>query len=209
MRDFLTKKELIVILVVVLVVSVFTGYKLLSKNLLNNNKETLGFLDEDNINHHGLIDSLEDEESEEDTVIMVHISGQVYYPGLIELESDSRVKDAVDLAGGLKKEADIDRINLAKKLEDEEKIYVPKKGEDVNIEISSISNSTTSDNSKININTCTKDELMSLPGVGEVTASKIIDYRSANKFKSIEDIMNVSGIGTKKYEDLKDLIIVK
>lgn len=209
MRDFLTKKELIVILVVVLVVSVFTGYKLLSKNLLNNNKETLGFLDEDNINHHGLIDSLEDEESEEDTVIMVHISGQVYYPGLIELESDSRVKDAVDLAGGLKKEADIDKINLAKKLEDEEKIYVPKKGEDVNIEISSISNSTTSDNSKININTCTKDELMSLPGVGEVTASKIIDYRSANKFKSIEDIMNVSGIGTKKYEDLKDLIIVK
>lgn len=209
MRDFLTKKELIVILVIVLVVSVFTGYKLLSKNLLNNNKETLGFLDEDNINHHGLIDSLEDEESEEDTVIMVHISGQVYYPGLIELESDSRVKDAVDLAGGLKKEADIDRINLAKKLEDEEKIYVPKKGEDVNIEISSISNSTTSDNSKININTCTKDELMSLPGVGEVTASKIIDYRSANKFKSIEDIMNVSGIGTKKYEDLKDLIIVK
>lgn len=209
MRDFLTKKELIVILVVVLVVSVFTGYKLLSKNLLNNNEETLGFLDEDNINHHGLIDSLEDEESEEDTVIMVHISGQVYYPGLIELESDSRVKDAVDLAGGLKKEADIDKINLAKKLEDEEKIYVPKKGEDVNIEISSISNSTTSDNSKININTCTKDELMSLPGVGEVTASKIIDYRSANKFKSIEDIMNVSGIGTKKYEDLKDLIIVK
>lgn len=209
MRDFLTKKELIVILVVVLVVSVFTGYKLLSKNLLNNNEETLGFLDEDNINHHGLIDSLEDEESEEDTVIMVHISGQVYYPGLIELESDSRVKDAVDLAGGLKKEADIDKINLAKKLEDEEKIYVPKKGEDVNIEISSISNSTTSDNSKININTCTKDELMSLPGVGEVTASKIMDYRSANKFKSIEDIMNVSGIGTKKYEDLKDLIIVK
>lgn len=209
MRDFLTKKELIVILVVVLVVSVFTGYKLLSKNLLNNNKETLGFLDEDNINHHGLIDSLEDEESEEDTVIMVHISGQVYYPGLIELESDSRVKDAVDLAGGLKKEADIDKINLAKKLEDEEKIYVPKKGEDIDIEISSISNSTTSDNSKININTCTKDELMSLPGVGEVTASKIIDYRSANKFKSIEDIMNVSGIGTKKYEDLKDLIIVK
>jgi competence protein ComEA len=140
---------------------------------------------------------------------MVHISGQVYYPGLVELKSGSRVKDAVDLAGGLKKEADIDRINLAKKLVDEEKIYVPKKGEEVDIEISSISDNLTSDsNSKININTCSKEELMQLSGIGEVTATKIIEYRSTNQFKTIEDIMNVSGIGAKKFEAIKDFIIV-
>ena len=66
---------------------------------------------------------------------MVHISGQVYNPGIVELELGNRLIDAVKLAGGLKKDADIDRINLAKKLVDEEKIYIPKIGEDTSEEI--------------------------------------------------------------------------
>ena len=207
MKDFFTKKEQIVILIVVLIVFLLTGYKLFLKNLFNKQDKTLGFVNQDIISQDGYIDTTD---IEEETIIMVHISGQVYNPGLVELKSGSRVKDAVDLAGGLKKEADIDRINLAKKLVDEEKIYVPKRGEEIDLEISLNSESLTSNsNSKININTCSKEQLMELPGIGEVTASKIIDYRSANQFKSIEDIMNVSGIGTKKYEDLKDYIIVK
>ena len=204
MKDFFTKKEQIVILIVVLIVFLLTGYKLLPNNLFNKQDKTLGFVNQDIISQDGYIDTTD---IEEETII---ISGQVYNPGLVELKSGSRVKDAVDLAGGLKKEADIDRINLAKKLVDEEKIYVPKRGEEIDLEISLNSESLTSNsNSKININTCSKEQLMELPGIGEVTASKIIDYRSANQFKSIEDIMNVSGIGTKKYEDLKDYIIVK
>mgnify|MGYP000958309759 FL=1 len=207
MKDFFTKKEQIVILIVVLIVFLLTGYKLFLKNLFNKQDKTLGFVNQDIISQDEYIDTTD---IEEETIIMVHISGQVYNPGLVELKSGSRVKDAVDLAGGLKKEADIDRINLAKKLVDEEKIYVPKRGEEIDLEISLNSESLTSNsNSKININTCSKEQLMELPGIGEVTASKIIDYRSANQFKSIEDIMNVSGIGTKKYEDLKDYIIVK
>ena len=205
MKDFFTKKEQIVILIVVLIVFLLTGYKLFLKNLFNKQDKTLGLVNQDIISQDEYIDTTD---IEEETIIMVHISGQVYNPGLVELKSGSRVKDAVDLAGGLKKEADIDRINLAKKLVDEEKIYVPKRGEEIDLEISLNSESLTSNsNSKININTCSK--LMELPGIGEITASKIIDYRSANQFKSIEDIMNVSGIGTKKYEDLKDYIIVK
>ena len=207
MKDFFTKKEQIVILIVVLIVFLLTGYKLFLKNLFNKQDKTLGLVNQDIISQDEYIDTTD---IEEETIIMVHISGQVYNPGLVELKSGSRVKDAVDLAGGLKKEADIDRINLAKKLVDEEKIYVPKRGEEIDLEISLNSESLTSNsNSKININTCSKEQLMELPGIGEVTASKIIDYRSANQFKSIEDIMNVSGIGTKKYEDLKDYIIVK
>ena len=207
MKDFFTKKEQIVILIVVLIVFLLTGYKLFLKNLFNKQDKTLGLVNQDIISQDEYIDTTD---IEEETIIMVHISGQVYNPGLVELKSGSRVKDAVDLAGGLKKEADIDRINLAKKLVDEEKIYVPKRGEEIDLEISLNSESLTSNsNSKININTCSKEQLMELPGIGEVTASKIIDYRSANQFKWIEDIMNVSGIGTKKYEDLKDYIIVK
>lgn len=205
MKDYFTKKEQIVILVVVLIVISFASYKFIFSDLIPSKGNTL------EISHHNLNDEDEqkdDDPVEEDTIIMVHISGQVYHPGLIELKLGSRLKDAVDLAGGLKKEADIDKINLARKLVDEEKIYIPQKGEEVDIEISSNISSTDSDD-RININTCTKEQLMNLPGVGEVTASRIIDYRSTNQFKTIEDIMNVSGIGTKKFEALKEFIVVQ
>ena len=208
MKDNFTKKELIVILIVVLISISFVGYKFIFTDLIQAKEEPLEIIsqsfeiqDQDTDNK---------EIAEEDTTIMIHISGQVYYPGLIELESGSRVKDAVDLAGGLKKDADVDRINLAKKVIDEEKIYVPEKGQELDVDMSmevSTSGSGSTSNSKINLNTCNKEQLMTLPGVGEVTATKIIDYRNTNKFKTIEDIMNVSGIGNKKFEAIKDLIV--
>lgn len=146
------------------------------------------------------------------TEIMVHISGQVYQPGLYKLNSGDRVIDAVNLAGGLTKEADFDRINLAKKISDEEKIYIPKVGENVdtnlteeNSAISDISGKTVSSD-KININTCTKQELIDLPGIGDVLADRIIEYRSKTKFNTIEDIKNVSGIGDAKFNAIKELI---
>nr|WP_276537079.1 helix-hairpin-helix domain-containing protein [Anaerosalibacter massiliensis] len=145
---------------------------------------------------------------------MVHISGQVFKPGLIELKNGSRVTDAVNKAGGLKDEADLDRINLAKKLIDEEKIYIPKIGEENDmVEDINSSNEDTQENSqngndKIDINKATKEELMGLPGIGEVLAGRIIEYRESNKFKTIEDIKNVSGIGDKKFESIENMIIV-
>ena len=205
MKEYFTKKEQMVILIVVLVAISTLGYKFILKDRIQSkDDQPLEIVRDLGIEAY---DTNSTDFVEEDEFIMIHISGQVYYPGLIELKSGSRVKDAVDMAGGLKKEADIDRINLAKKVVDEEKIYIPEKGEDIDIEIESTS-VTTASNTKININTCTKEQLMDLPGIGEVTASKVIDYRSTNKFKTIEDIMNVSGIGTKKFESLKDFIVV-
>ncbi|WP_236914677.1 helix-hairpin-helix domain-containing protein [Clostridium sp. Cult2] len=145
---------------------------------------------------------------EDNQYIMVHISGEVYNPGIIELKLGSRVIDAVNLAGGLKKDADSDRINLARKLSDEEKIHIPKIGEeDIPIETTNLNH--TDNKGKININNCTKEELMSLPGIGEVLAGKILEYREQHLFKTIEDIMNVSGIGDKKFDSIKELITTK
>ncbi|NLY67621.1 MAG: hypothetical protein GX069_08680 [Tissierellia bacterium] len=202
MLFFSKKEQIILVFLVVIVVSISLF------NFLNKEKPELlddETLVEDYING---LNELDEENSEEPSEIMVHISGQVYNPGLVILEAGSRLIDAVELAGGLKKDADLDKINLAKKLSDEEKIYIPKIGEEYIEEVYKSSNSSTT-SGKININTCTKEELMSLPGIGEVLADRIMKYRSENKFQTIEDIKNVSGIGEKRFEDIKDLIIVK
>ncbi|MBW4827304.1 MAG: helix-hairpin-helix domain-containing protein [Clostridiaceae bacterium] len=203
-----TKREQIVILLLVILVGVITFYGFRG----NDNKISNTGLKDEEI---GIREVNEDENiDEEPEYIMVHISGQVFNPGLIELKNGSRVIDAVNNAGGLKEEADLDRINLAKKLIDEQKIYIPKIGEEIEIvEEEDGSSENTQESSgdssnKININTGTKEELMSLPGIGEVLAERIIEYRESNSFKSIEDVKNVSGIGDKKFESIEDMIIV-
>lgn len=211
MRIF-TKREQIVILLLVLLVGAITLYGFYRNNNKLNDMDLKG----KEIGEEMEIEETNEDENidEEPEYIMVHISGQVFNPGLIELKNGSRVIDAVNSAGGLKEEADLDRINLAKKLVDEQKIYIPKIGEEIDIvEEEDGSSESTQENSgdssnKININTGTKEELMSLPGIGEVLAERIIEYRESNSFKSIEDIKNVSGIGDKKFESIEDMIIV-
>ncbi|MEW8974220.1 MAG: helix-hairpin-helix domain-containing protein [Tissierellaceae bacterium] len=205
MRGYFTKKEQMIILIIAFSVVLFVGLKMTINGIIGNREETIDLLIDDEKKE---IDDISHEEDEiQDTIIMVHISGQVYNPGIIELELGARVIDAVESAGGLKKDADIDRINLARKLSDEEKIYVPKIGEEdlQGIDIDSQEGATTIDG-KININRCSKEELITLPGIGEVIAGRIIEYRDSNRFEKIEDLMNVSGIGAKKFDGLKDLI---
>lgn len=149
----------------------------------------------------------DDEDKEVKSVIMVHISGAVKNPGLIELDiENSRLKNAIDLCGGLLDDADENKINLAKKLSDEDRVHVPLIGENTEVEIMEMNNG--SEKGKVNINNCSKEELMTLPGIGDITSEKIIDYREDNRFNSIEDLMMVSGIGEKKFEAVKDVITV-
>lgn len=209
MKSF-TKKEQIVILVVVFIIALTLTFKLLIDKMIKPSSMIM------ELNTMEYVEEEEDEitfEEDEKLEIMVHISGEVYKPGIIILESGKRLIDATELAGGLKKDADLDRINLAKKLSDEEKIYIPKIGEEVDLEISNVSMESSSGGSnesgKTNINTCSKEDLMRLPGIGEVIAGRIIDYRENNPFKSIDDIKSVSGIGDKKFEGIQELIIVK
>ncbi|MEW9122530.1 MAG: helix-hairpin-helix domain-containing protein [Thermotaleaceae bacterium] len=196
MDNNFTKKEVIVILIIVLILVSLLTFKLLSSKLEKEARSSLR------------LEEVEEDLEEETETIMVHISGQVKRPGLVELKAGMRLKDAIDQAGGLKEAADMDRINLARKLSDEEKIYIPAKGEEIDIGID-LSITEKSEEGKININNCSKEELMGLPGIGEVLAQRIIDHREENPFESEEDLMQVAGIGEKRFDDLKELITVK
>ncbi len=146
--------------------------------------------------------------------LRVYVSGAVVRPDVYELTHDSIVRDAIDAAGGPTGEADLNRINLARRVHDEEQIYVPQKGEE-SLPVSLPSGPSSPSPSgqgggKVNINTATAEELDTLPGVGPAIAQRIIDYRTAHgPFQSIEDIKNVRGIGDATFEELKDKITVQ
>lgn len=150
--------------------------------------------------------------------IAVHVIGAVPRPGLYEFPEGARVQDAIDAAGGLLAEADPGSINLAALLEDGQQLDIPYAAGSEPVQGSNNSFAqplpteapTAGAQDLININTATAEELDSLPGIGPTTALKIIDYRNQNgPFNSIEDIMNVSGIGPSTFENIKDLITVQ
>lgn len=145
--------------------------------------------------------------------IKVYVIGEVQRPGVVELEEGARIEEAIILAGGTTQYSDLSKINLAYRLEDGQKISVPSIKDNSNEEVIENEEAVENDNSnntKININTGEISELTNLPGVGEALAQRIITYRKENgKFKNIEDLKNVSGIGDKKYESLKEYISVK
>lgn len=146
----------------------------------------------------------ENEQTIEKEKILVYVCGAVAKPGVVEVDSGCRVVDAICLAGGMTKEADETYLNLAGKLTDGEKIYVPTREEVLQW------TSENQENSLININTATVDRLCELPGIGESKAADIIAYREKNgPFESIEDIMKVPGIKLSLYEKIADRIWVK
>ena len=148
-----------------------------------------------------------DETDNKPKEIYVHIDGEVVNPGLYKLTTEDRVNDLLIIAGGATDKASLKDINLAKKLEDEMKIYIPSKEDNLTNEVSGQSENSNS-SGKINLNSASKDELKTLPGIGDTRADEIIRYRENTGFSKVEDIKNISGIGDKTYEKLKDLISV-
>lgn len=159
-----------------------------------------------------------DDKLKENQKIFIHVCGAVKNEGVYQVETDARVVDAINAAGGLTKEAASSGINQAKQLEDGVQVYVPTKKEvsKAGTQIpglqkddlqNSVSGST--QNSAININTATKEELMKLKGVGEAKAVLIITYRENNGgFKEITDLMKIKGIKQKFFDKIKDNICV-
>lgn len=199
------------------------------EDINNNQVETLNQDDslKDNDEENKESKKNESEKNISTKKITVYVSGQVEKEGIVTLDSDKRLADAVEKLGGLTKKADTNNINLAMKLEDEMHYIIPKKGQSIqensglsevssNLNDSSKSNNTNGNNqsdsqtSKININTADVNQLDDIPGVGPATANKILSYRNENgNFKNIEDMKNVNGIGDKKFENMKEFICVK
>lgn len=153
---------------------------------------------------------------QEEASIYVHISGCVNKPGLYELSAKARVAEAIEKAGGASDEANLDALNLAEKLQDGQHIVVESKTASVNANVSNDQNlnsesqgTESSKSGKVNINTADESLLQSVSGIGPSKASKIVAYREKNgKFKSVDDLVNVSGIGEKTLASIKDQLCI-
>lgn len=144
--------------------------------------------------------------------VVVDLRGEVVNPGVYELQAGSRLDDAVVAAGGLTDDADLTQLNLAARLQDGSIVTVPSvakltevgSGNDVD---SGGTTSGSQPSSLVNLNTANEQELESLPGVGEVTAGRIIEYREANgPFHSVDDLVHIQGISMKTINGLRDLV---
>ena len=146
----------------------------------------------------------------QETVIFVDIKGEVKNPGVYQMKVGDRVKDALEAAGGLTEEADSQKVNLAKRLEDQMVIVVPKVGEEAEEIPAGETRKEATKEGKVNINTATVEELKTLKGVGEKKAEAIIEYRKKNgSFQTKEDLMKVRGIGKKLFESFQERIVTQ
>lgn len=145
--------------------------------------------------------------------VIVDIKGAVKYPGVYELSSEERIIDVIELAGGYTEDANSKNINHAQKLQDEMVIYVPRIDEQMEDgQVESIVNTpeTKSSSNLVNINMANESELSTLPGIGPSKAQAIIAYRQEQgNFQTVDDLKNVTGIGDKTFEKLKEFITVK
>ncbi|GAA0768238.1 hypothetical protein GCM10008908_08360 [Clostridium subterminale] len=148
--------------------------------------------------------------------IVVDIKGAVKNPKEYELKEGSRIRDLIEIAGGLTAEADEEKIYFSKILEDEQCIKIYKIGEEVlDSEIETQGQQekdtgTVDSKGMININKATVEELMTIPGIGQTKAQSIVDYRNENgKFKSVDELTNITGIGAKTLEKLRDKVDIK
>jgi competence protein ComEA len=144
--------------------------------------------------------------------LVVHVAGAVVDPGVHRLAAGARVVDAIDAAGGLTADADPDRVNLAAPLADGSRIYVLRRGEVAPPSLHDAAPSSGplgGDAGPLDLNAATLTQLDALPGVGPATAQAIIDHRArVGRFRSVEELLDVRGIGPAKLEQLRPLVRV-
>ena len=150
------------------------------------------------------VDEAEENAKEESNIvgrIFVYVCGAVVNEGVYELPEGSRVYEAIEMAGGFTEDAAGTQINQAEILTDETRLYIPTIGE--------MQSEQTQQDGKVDLNAASKEELMTLPGVGEAKASQIIEYREEHgRFREIEELMNISGIKEGLFQKVKDYIKV-
>lgn len=218
------------VIFIVVVVSLILGFVFMNKS--NDVAHASVSVDDKNTSKE-IVNKKSDNVEKKKTRIKVDIKGSVVTPGVYEVDSNSRVIDIINIAGGMLEDADTDSINLSKKVQDEsviiiyshedmennkksyeEKIeYCQKDNNDACVDevVTFDNNSGTkeSESGVININNASVEDLMKLSGIGESKAKNIIEYRDANGgFKDINDIKNVKGIGDSIFDKIKDHITI-
>ena len=211
------KKKIISVTLVVISIIGFVIYLITNEKSSNINLDDI-VENNDKINiENNEEKAVEDSTAEISKEIVVHITGEVKKEGVVYLKEGARVIDAIEKAGGETKEADLSQVNLAYILQDGQKIYIPNKNEknseyiteNIGNNVEENSTSTREEGKKVNINTASIEELDQLPGIGPSIAQRIVDYRTEHgKFKTIEEIQDVKGIGDAKYDEIKDNITV-
>ena len=199
LKEWIRNNKWTIIVVVFFIASLLIYYSSTFKNASIENSEMDVFEKE--------VEKAEEPTKETTKTIIIHISGEVIKPGIIELDYGQRLYEAIEMAGGPTEKADVGQVNLAMILEDQQKVVIPStdNGAQGNPTIEySVGGG---QGAKININTADKTQLMELPRVGETIAEAIIQYREENQgFKKIEDIKNVPRIGDVTFEGFKDKI---
>ena len=142
--------------------------------------------------------------------VVVEVRGEVEAPGVFALSPGAGLQDAIAAAGGLSREADLSTVNLARRLRDGELVVIPAlpaPGSTPTILTAGASEVAEDSRARININTATTKELEALPGVGEVTAARIVAYREQNgPFRSVDDLIHVQGISDRTIDEFRDLV---
>lgn len=225
--DFLMEKKKDILIIILIVIILGLGGLI----FISLNKKEDKIVEEVIVEKKEEVSIVEDTEEVEAIEYYVDIKGAVKKPGVYKVVKGSIVNDVIGLAGGLKSNANTKYINLSYEVNNHDVINIYTNSEVKNssikmecscpsLDISSCDNSSivtnngTSDNNgsnvsgKVNINSASKEELMSISGIGESKALAIIEYRNNTKFNSIEDIKNVSGIGDSLYNTIKDSITV-
>ncbi len=186
-------------ILIILVVTLIGG------QYVKNKQDKITYIEKDEISSTTDYKDLKREE-----YIKVYISGEVKNPDIYEVEKGLRVIDVIELAGGTTDNGDIKNINLAEYVEDAQHILIPSiSGTIENITIEDIENQDIKANSKINLNKATKEELMTVNGIGEVTADKIILYREEHgMFTTVSELKEIKGIGDKTFDKMKDSFFI-
>lgn len=150
--------------------------------------------------------------------LVVHVAGAVKKPGVYRVAQGARVADAIEQAGGAIPNADLDALNLAEPLSDGQKVHVPRKGEaSAPVAVAPAASGTTSTRAApasvqfpIDLNRATAEQLEAIPGIGPTLAQRIIEYRQTHgRFHSVEELLEVRGIGPKRLEQLRAYVVVR
>jgi competence protein ComEA len=193
------------------IILVFTLLTVMVINLNANSKEyIIGDTDSSTIQDESIAEDAEKEnyEQEENSKVTVFVSGEVLNQRVVELEKGKRLIDAVEICGGLTEKADLNAVNLALVLEEEGHYIIPAIG-DTNVVNATNLNQMNSSSNLVNINSADIELLKTLPGVGDVLGQRILDKREElGKFTSIDQLNDVSGIGDKKFSDIKDKVTI-